>query len=106
MSSDEFWKQDPELFWAYRFSYYEKQREYSKKINYEAWLHGLYVREAVSVSLSNSFSRTQKEYRSSPIELEPANNEVSKQNNKIETMLKNRVSKVQELFRSGKCKTN
>lgn len=106
MSTDEFWKQSPELFWAYRFSYYEKQRIEREKTNHDAWLQGVYFYEALSVSLSNAFGGSKLSYRTSPIDLNQEENEkVSNQSN-LEISLKNRVSKVQELFRSGKCKTN
>lgn len=38
MSVKEFWEDDPDLFWAYRFSYYIKQKEEQEKFNSNAWL--------------------------------------------------------------------
>ncbi|MCI9585267.1 MAG: hypothetical protein HFH45_01365 [Bacilli bacterium] len=102
MSADEFWKQDPELFWAYRFSYIKKQEFEHKTSNYNAWLQGAYFYEALSVSLSNAFSKEKHSYRTTPFGVE----ETTPKQNIIETQLKNRVLKVQELFRGGKCKTN
>ena len=106
MSADEFWKQDPELFWAYRFSYYERRKFEEKKANHHAWLQGIYFHKALSVSLSNAFGKGDIKYFDKPINFEERNDESTSYQSKIEINLKNRVSAVQELFRSGKCKTN
>lgn len=105
MSADEFWKQDPELFWAYRFSFYQTQKLNRNQANHDAWLQGAYFYEAVSVALSNAFSKEQQSYRNTPYGTEETAETTPKQNI-IEAKLKNRVMQVQELFRSGKCKMN
>lgn len=72
MSYKEFWEDDPEIFWAYRFLYYKKQEEDLNKSNFNAWLNGLYVYNAISVSLSNAFKEKNKEadnYVKEPIDL-------------------------------------
>lgn len=104
MSSDEFWKQDPELFWAYRFSYVKRERQKQKNDNYNAWLQGAYFYEALTVSLSNAFGKEKHTYRDMPYGTEKE--QTTPKQNIVETQLRNRVIKVQELFRSGKCKTN
>ena len=106
MSADEFWKQDPELFWAYRFSYYERRKFEEKKANHHAWLQGIYFHQALSVSLSNAFGKGGIKYFDKPIDFEEKNDDSKSYQSKIEINLRNRVSAVQELFRSGKCKTN
>lgn len=55
MSYDDFWYKDPELFFSYRFSYLKKLEIDQKKINYEAWLKGLYAFEAHTVALAKAF---------------------------------------------------
>ena len=50
MSVKEFWEDNPDLFWAYRFSYYERLRINQEIFNNNAWLQGAYVQDAVSVA--------------------------------------------------------
>lgn len=57
MSNKEFWEEEPELLWAYRKSYMEKMKIQSEVNNYNAWLNGLYVFDAISKSIYNSFGR-------------------------------------------------
>lgn len=52
MPTFEFWNDDPDLLWAYRSSYMQKLEMEAEKINYVAWLNGLYVYEGVSIALS------------------------------------------------------
>ena len=53
MSVKEFWEDDPNLFWAYRFSYYNKMTDKQEIFNYNAWLQGAYIYEAVQGLLTN-----------------------------------------------------
>ncbi len=74
MSIKEFWEDEPDLFWAYRFSYYERVETEQKNANTIAWLQGAYFYEAISIALSNSFGgkNSQKlEYSKQPYNLEP-----------------------------------
>lgn len=68
MSSEEFWEQDPQLYWAYRTFYLKKkeqeQRENIEYMKYTAWLNGQLTYIGVSTALSNSFSKTKTEYPS------------------------------------------
>ena len=41
------------------------------KDNFNAWLHGLYVFNAVSVALANSFGKKKTKYIEKPIPLKP-----------------------------------
>ena len=74
MSIKEFWEEDPELLWAYRKSYMDKF-EIDKNINnYNAWLSGLYIYNAISVSLYNGFGREKgapaQQYMGEPIDFD------------------------------------
>lgn len=57
MSNKEFWEDAPDLLWAYRKSYMEKLKIQSEYSNYCAWLNGLYVFDALSKGIYNSFGR-------------------------------------------------
>ena len=97
MSMKEFWNDDPDLFWAYRFSYYQKEKRKQEELNYKAWLQGAYIYEAVSVALANTFGSHKLDYSKEPYSnkkdtKEKVNSEVIK--------LKERVSEVQKLFSS------
>lgn len=66
MSSDEFWEQDPKLYWAYR-TFYLKQKEIENKekielIKYEAWLNGNFTYTATSTALNNAFSKQKRKF--------------------------------------------
>jgi hypothetical protein len=53
MSADEFWHGDPSLVVGYREAYKMKQ----KSLNWQLWLQGLYIYDAVSVAISNAFGK-------------------------------------------------
>lgn len=95
MSVKEFWEDDPELFWAYRFSYIQKIKQEQEINNINMWLQGAYIYEAVSVALSNAFSKTKSTYAKEPYNL--SNNKVDKVN-KLQMQLRNRVMEVQKVF--------
>lgn len=95
MSVKEFWEDDPELFWAYRFSYIEKTKREQELANTHMWLQGAYIYEAVSVALSNAFSNVKHQYLQEPYDL---SNNKQKQVERLQMQLKNRVMKVQEVF--------
>ena len=61
MSIKEFWEDDPDLFWAYRFSYINRKKFEQEEMNTHCWLQGAYFYEAISVALSNAFSNGNKE---------------------------------------------
>lgn len=97
MSVKEFWEDEPELFWAYRFSYISKMKMEQEKYNSQAWLQGAYIFEAVSVALSNAFSKGQKiKYSEKPYEL--GNKSKKEEMINLQLRLKNRVSQVQKIF--------
>ncbi len=97
MSVKDFWEGDPDLFWAYRFSYMQKLKKEQETMNTQAWLQGAYIYEAFSVALSNAFSKTKSTYAKEPYQL---NKEDSRKEQLInlQSRLKNRVSQVQQVF--------
>ena len=92
MSTNEFWKEDPNLFWAYRFSYNNKRKEKEHDI----WLQGGYFLDAVSVALSNAFSKTKIQYPKVPYGQEKKYEE--QQRKILKNKLLDRVKKVQQLM--------
>lgn len=57
MPVKEFWNEDPNLLWAYRKSYIDKIKMEKDQYNYNAWLNGVYVFDAVNKSIYNNFGR-------------------------------------------------
>lgn len=61
MSSTEFWEEEPQLYWAYRFSYEKKlkfeQKKSSEEIKQSVWSQGKANEIATSVAISNAFSK-------------------------------------------------
>lgn len=66
MSVKEFWEDDPDLFWAYRFSYFTKLKAEQEMFNNNAWLQGAYFHEAIIVALCNAFSKQKVKYSEKP----------------------------------------
>lgn len=66
MSVKEFWEDNPDLFWAYRFSYFNKLKFESEQVNYNAWLQGAYICEGVQVAINNCFNSKKVQYSKSP----------------------------------------
>lgn len=67
MTSEEFWENDPQLYWSYRLFFYKKtemeQKEKAEFLKYSSWLNGNMDCMATSISLSNAFSKgAKKEY--------------------------------------------
>ena len=66
MSSEEFWEQDPQLYWSFR-TFYLKQKEIEQQQNleqlkYSSWLNGFTNYIACSISLNNALSKNKREY--------------------------------------------
>ena len=98
MSMKEFWEDNPDLFWAYRFSYYNRVKNRNKIDNYNAWLIGAYVYDGVSIALSNSFGKSKLNYPSQPYGEEKVDNkELELQKNVLS--IKERVAQVQALWK-------
>ncbi len=49
MTSDEFWKDDPNLFASYRTFYINKKKNEYEEYNYKSWLSGLYIHDGNSI---------------------------------------------------------
>ena len=68
MSSTEFWEEEPQLYWAYRFSYEQKiefqQKKEMEQLKFASWLQGKTNELAVSISLNNAFSKNHKDFPS------------------------------------------
>ena len=100
MSVKEFWEDNPDLFWAYRFSYYSKMKSDEQAMNFQLWLQGAYFHEAVSVALANSFGKGKKiSYTEKPYNLtkEDEERELKEKQKKLETQIRNRISQMQTI---------
>lgn len=97
MSVKEFWENDPDLFWAYRFSYIQRLKREQEEANTRAWLQGAYIYEAVSVALSNAFTKTKSTYSKEPYSLTKEESREKELIN-LQSRLKNRVAQVQKVF--------
>ena len=53
MTSEEFWKDDPKLFYSYQKAYIEKTKRENTKTNYSNWLQGLYIYDGLRKSLAD-----------------------------------------------------
>jgi hypothetical protein len=64
MTSEEFWEDDPQLYWSYRISFMKKlemeQQQQTEYIKYNSWLNGNMNFIAHSTSLGNAFSKGKK----------------------------------------------
>lgn len=101
MSVKEFWEDNPDLFWAYRFSYYTNKKLEQEEMNYRLWLQGVYFHEAVAVALANSFGKGKKiSYTQKPYTLtkEDEEREIEEQKKKLERQIRNRISQVQAIL--------
>ena len=45
MTSEEFWKDDPQLFVSYRTSFINKKQREIDEIDYKCWLQGVYIHD-------------------------------------------------------------
>lgn len=57
MPTQEFWYEEPDLLWTYRKIYMDKLKIQNELDNQQAWRIGLYVYEAISTALYNSFRK-------------------------------------------------
>lgn len=68
MSSEQFWDDDPQLYWAYRTFYLKKieqeQKEKLEFAKYDAWLKGNTICVAHSIALKNTFGKQAQEFPS------------------------------------------
>lgn len=107
MSTREFWEDDPDLLWAYRKSYVEKTKFETEKDNYIAWLHGLYIHNAVNIVIYNAFCRKEgqpaQEYIKEPYDFSKTKEQIRKE--KIlaeEEKIKRRNQEIKEMLNKRK----
>lgn len=100
MSVKEFWEDDPDLFWAYRFSYFTKLKSEQETFNNNAWLQGAYFHEAITVALCNAFSKQKVEYSKKPYGT-GTKEEYKSESEKITAKLKGRVAEIQNIFKNS-----
>ena len=62
MSSEDFWENDPKLYWAYRTFYLKKKEADYEQMRYDAWLKGSMNYMAVGLSLNNAFNKQKQNY--------------------------------------------
>ena len=101
MSVKEFWEDDPNLFWAYRFSYYERIKNEQETFNYNAWLQGIYFYNAISIALSNGFGKSHYKYPDKPFGVELQKSKENSKETQAEIQSANiraRVKQVQEIM--------
>lgn len=64
MTSEQFWEDDPQLYWSYQIFYKKKmeleQLQTLEYIKYSSWLNGNMNLTAHSLSLKNNFSKGEK----------------------------------------------
>lgn len=100
MSIKDFWESDPELFWAYRFSYINKLKRESELQNYNAWLQGLYFFDGISIALANSLGKENYKYPEFPYGQEKEEIPQISEQEKLTIELKGRVAQVQALWKN------
>lgn len=108
MSAQDFWEGDPDLFWAYRFSYYNNLKNEQEIFNHNAWLQGAYIYEAVSVALHNAFSETKIDYSKQPYEITKEENIEDVKERQLEMQvaeIKARIAQVNAIKKSSTTKT-
>lgn len=66
MSSIDFWENEPQLYWAYRFSYLKEQEINQKlethKMQLTCWLQGKINEIAYEVAINNAMSKKKVEF--------------------------------------------
>ena len=100
MSVKEFWEDNPDLFWAYRFSYYSRQKEEQEIFNSRAHLQGAYNLEALIVALSKTFGKTNVEYSKKPYGFD-TKKETKNESEILVAKLKGRITEIQNKFKNS-----
>lgn len=101
MSIKEFWEEEPELLWAYRKSYIDKLEMQKEFYNFNDWLQGLYIYDAVSKSIYNNFNNkdTIKSYMSQPIDFSKTQDDYEKEKIlEMEEKIKNRNKEIKRML--------
>ena len=103
MSYEDFWHGDPRLVAAYR----NADRLRWQRFNTEAWLQGRYYFVAVSLAMSNSFSKgAGKDYLKEPFDIVPKTEEeqeieTERAREAVREQLKRMVAEQQRKKRNG-----
>lgn len=53
MSAEEFWKDDPQLFYSYRISFINKKKREMEELDYKCWYQGLYIFDGIGKLISS-----------------------------------------------------
>lgn len=104
MTYAEYWHGDAAAPRYYREAYKKKQEQ----VNHEAWLHGMYVYDAVTsaMSLLNTDKNKHTKYAEKPYSFTPEDREEEKQNKvfeaqaQAEVWMKSWVSATQKKFKN------
>lgn len=95
MPLQEFWYENPDLLWIYRTSFIKKREEeieyQHEYINYQAWLTGVYVLQAIG-----AWSNKKTKYPDKPYGIKE--NKTSNSLVKLEAKIKRQLSNGQELL--------
>lgn len=101
MSSEEFWKDDPQLFVSYRTSFINKKKREMEELDYKCWLQGLYVykatlnsEEVLRNTLVNMFSSKKQDLKIDEYPKKPFS-ELSKQEKTKEEIKKDKYKEFQ-----------
>ena len=110
MPTAEFWCEEPDLLWTYRTFYIEKMKIQAETNNYNAWLNGLYIYDAITKGLYNSFGRDKGkkviDYVEKPYEFVKENKTEEEKKKeakeKLQNKIKERNEKIKEILKKNK----
>lgn len=102
MPSEEFWDGKPSRFWsyveAYKLRLEREEQMQASLIDYQSWLTGLYVHNALQVALANSFSKGRKsKYVAEPISFTERKKRSSDERKRRERELENQFLAFKQL---------
>ena len=105
MSSEEFWRDDPQLFVSYRTSFINKKKREMEEMDYNCWLQGLYihkgniiVEEVLRNTLVNMFSDKKIELNLDTYPTKPFS-----ESEKVENQQTTKVNDKYENFQNSLC---
>lgn len=93
MPLQEFWYENPDLLWAYRTSFVNKEKIRSDEIDYQAWLIGFYTQHAIA----SFFGAKKNTYPSKPLTITKTR-DIGKS---LELKIKAQLSRGQEILKQG-----
>lgn len=101
MPIKEFWEDEPDLIWAYRKSYMDKFKLQREVENFNAWLQGLYIYDAVNKSIYNNFNNKNKvkSYMNQPIDFSKTAEDLEKEKQReMEDKIKQRNQEIKKML--------